>query len=104
MKHKIKNISNRQIPVDGIEIAPKQGEIVVVDMTERNKWLVKDKFYEDLGEEEYQKIPINPVEVKPEIQENSTETEKPKLSLSIGQTAVLPAKQKKKKKNHLMEV
>lgn len=50
MKHKLKNITNRAIPLEGLDYAPESGEIVEVEMTARNEYLVKNKFYEDIGE------------------------------------------------------
>ncbi len=49
MKHKLKNIANRQIPVDGTDLRPASGEIVEAEITERLKQMIKNKFFEDLG-------------------------------------------------------
>ncbi len=51
MKHKLKNIANRPIPIgtDGSILSPRPGEIVEVEITGRLKYLIKNKFFEDLG-------------------------------------------------------
>ena len=33
MKHKIKNIANRSIPVDGTDLIPETGEVVKAEIT-----------------------------------------------------------------------
>lgn len=48
VKHTIINISNRTLPVNGINV--KAGEIGDIEMTHRLQWLIKNKFFEDLGE------------------------------------------------------
>lgn len=52
MKHKLKNIANRPIPVDGTILIPKSGEIVEAEITPKLEELIKNKFFEDLGEVE----------------------------------------------------
>lgn len=52
MKHRLKNIANRPIPLEGTDVIPEPGEVAEVEMNDRNRYLVKNKFYEDLGEVE----------------------------------------------------
>ena len=49
-KHKLRNIANRGIPIEGIDFVPEPGQIVDVELTSRNNYLIQNKFYEDLGE------------------------------------------------------
>ncbi len=49
-KHKLRNIADRPIPLEGVDFVPESGQIVEVDITSRNKYLIQNKFYEDLGE------------------------------------------------------
>lgn len=49
VKHKLKNIANRPIPVDGTNLKPNPGQIVEAEITTRNKYLIQNKFFEDLG-------------------------------------------------------
>ena len=47
IKHKLKNIANRALPVEGKLVVP--GQIVQVELTSRLKYLIKNKFFKDLG-------------------------------------------------------
>ena len=53
MKHKIKNIANRPIPVDGTDLIPEPGEIVEAEITSNLEAKIKNKFFEDLGESKH---------------------------------------------------
>ena len=58
MKHKLKNIANRPIPVDGTDLNPMPGEIVEAEITNKLKYMIKNKFFEDLGIVEEKAKPI----------------------------------------------
>jgi len=87
MKHRIKNIANRIIPVDGTNLKPKPEQIVKAEITPRIQYLINNKFFEDLGEieevkKEYKKV-IEPVvegetEFQPEIKFNKFKKRKKK--------------------------
>lgn len=47
MKHKLKNIANRPIPVEGMKLTP--GQIVEAEMTPKLKNMIQNKFFKDLG-------------------------------------------------------
>lgn len=50
VKHKIKNIANRALPVDGTNFIPESGQIVEAEITPRLKNMIQNRFFEDLGE------------------------------------------------------
>jgi len=77
MKHRIKNIANRPIPVDGTNLKPKPEQIVKAEMTPKLEYMIKNKFFEDLGEVEVKKE-----EVKKEEKEEKTEEERPKIKFN----------------------
>lgn len=56
-KHRLKNIANRPIPVDGTDLKPVSGEIVEAKITKKLKYMIKNKFFEDLGVVE--EAPVN---------------------------------------------
>ena len=50
MKHKIRNIANRAIPVAGnSDLKPEPGQIVEAKMNARLRTQIQNKFFEDLG-------------------------------------------------------
>jgi len=89
VKHRIRNIANRPVPVDGTNMKPMPGQIVKAEITPKLKSMIQNKFFEDLGEvPEIRKIskPIEVVEKEvkkvrrkkkakriEEVQETSTE-------------------------------
>ncbi|MHA1912435.1 MAG: hypothetical protein ACTSYA_12160 [Candidatus Kariarchaeaceae archaeon] len=53
MRHRIKNVANRPIPIDdgtGSIINPESGEVFEAEMSPELKKKVKDGFFDDLGE------------------------------------------------------
>lgn len=96
VKHKLKNIANRPIPISGTDLIPIPGEIVKVELTERLIYLIKNKFFEDLGE---CSIPDNSEDKKKDVSdfpaEIVTKVEYPSKSFSKG-------KRGRKKKNKEM--
>ena len=84
MKHRIKNIANRTIPIDGTKLKPKPEQIVKAEITPRIKYLINNKFFEDLGEieevkkkeeEEEEKINKIPIGTESDIPEKPIEPE-----------------------------
>lgn len=84
VKHEIKNIANRIIPVE--EFNPKPGQTVEVELTDRIRYLIKNKFFEDLGETHYTTAP-EPPKLKPKletfIEEDKEEAPKSKENYEI---------------------
>jgi len=79
MKHRIKNIANRIIPVDGTNLKPKPEQIVKAEITPRIQYLINNKFFEDLGEiEEVKKEETEKIEVQPEFKFNRFKKKKKK--------------------------
>jgi len=99
-KHKLKNIANRTMPVDGTDLTPGHGEVVEAEITPRLLYLIKNKFFEDFGpcprkEEEPKK--------EEEIQTIDDNVEEPIESLtgipgSEEDLPRMPVKSKKKKR------
>ena len=56
MEHKLENIANRAIPVDGTDLIPEPGEIVQAEITPRLQYMIKNNFFKDLGEIKKAKI------------------------------------------------
>ena len=86
MKHRIKNIANRTIPIDGTKLKPKPEQIVKAEITPRIQYLINNKFFEDLGEiEEVKKEIIEPIdeekEFQPEIKFNRFKKKKKKKEM-----------------------
>jgi len=50
VKHRIRNIANRPVPVDGTNMKPMPGQIVKAEITPKLKSMIQNKFFEDLGE------------------------------------------------------
>ena len=79
MKHRIKNIANRIIPVDGTKLKPKPEQIVKAEITPRLQYLIQNKFFEDLGEiEEVKKEYFKEEEPKTEFKFNRFKKKKKK--------------------------
>lgn len=49
METRIKNISNRELPVDGLKRKLAPGKIIKVELTPKIEYMIKNKFFEDLG-------------------------------------------------------
>ncbi len=79
MKHRIKNIANRPIPVDGTDLIPESGEIVEAEITSNLEAKIKNKFFEDLGEVEKEKIDKDKEEkeeLKEDMESDNKDSEK----------------------------
>ncbi len=63
-KHRLENIANRAIPVDGTEFMPEPGQIVEAEITPKLKKMIKDGFFRNLGLVPY--VDYNHPEVKVE--------------------------------------
>ena len=96
MKHKIKNIANRPIPVDGTKFKPVQGEVVEAEITPRLETMIKNGFFEDLGVVEEKKKAKEKKEEK-EFEKNK-EAWIDARSRNINKATDKESKKKKKKK------
>ncbi len=50
IKHRLENIANRAVPVDGTDFKPEPGQIVEAEITPRLEYMIKNHFFRDLGE------------------------------------------------------
>ncbi len=105
-KHKLKNIVNKPIPLEGVDFVPGPGQCIDVEITSRNKYLIQNKFYEDLGEI----FEDSPKKKEKEEKEAKVKGDIPERdSQSVGSEEKTPTikqskKKRKKKKNLEMEM
>lgn len=93
MKHKIKNIANRAIPVDGTNLKPEPGKIVKAEITPKLEKMIKDGFFEDLGAIEEKKKAKEDMKAKVGIPDSIKDD-----GINTNKTPYKESKKKKKRK------
>ena len=81
MKHKLKNIAVYPIQIDGTDITAHPEQIVEAEITSRNRYLIQNKFLEDLGiilEKKKAKEEEEKKDIEPDFLEEKSEMPKKK--------------------------